>query len=101
MDEAPDFGFIAKKMIQSHGERAMQVIERRVADRSRDGNTKSARFWWRVALLGTGSPSRLPRQSQETAAPILVARQARIGTICPTSEESAEANNLSSRRLSG
>jgi hypothetical protein len=50
MDEEPDFGFIAKIMIQSHGDRALQVIERRVAERSRDGNIKMARFWWCVAL---------------------------------------------------
>jgi hypothetical protein len=50
MDEGVDFGFMAKKMIQSHGNRALQVIERRVADRSRAGRTELARFWWRVGL---------------------------------------------------
>jgi hypothetical protein len=50
MEEFPDFGFIAKTMIQSYGNRVLQVIERRVADRSRDGKTERARFWWRVGL---------------------------------------------------
>jgi hypothetical protein len=50
MDESPDFHLVAKVMIESYGTRTLQVIERRVADNSRDGNIERGQFWWRVAL---------------------------------------------------
>jgi hypothetical protein len=50
MEAEPDFALVADVMIQSYGTRTLQVIERRVADNSRDGNIEMARFWWRVGL---------------------------------------------------
>jgi hypothetical protein len=50
MDQDTDFALVADVMLQAYGTRTLEVIQRRVADNSRDGNIEAARFWWRVAL---------------------------------------------------
>ena len=50
MNRNPDIARFARVMIRSYGSGALQVIEGRVAENSREGDVERSRFWWRVAL---------------------------------------------------